>query len=318
MKILVTGGCGFIGHNVCLSLMTKGHQVICADIVKAPFVDQVEGLEFLQADLFSDVSQKTFSCFPDGIDVIVHLASTSIPETANMDMYKDAKDNVLGSLRLLNFAAESNAKLFIYTSSGGTVYGPQDAEQLSEGLDKNPICCYGATKLAVESYMRIYRKEHGICTLALRLANPYGRFQRIDAKQGIIPIFCRKALLNEEIMIFGDGTAERDFVHVDDVCSAIDRAIDTYLPKFQESCDIPSEVNIGSGRGTTLNEILCTISKYINRELRIRYADSRSFDVKKNVLDISLAKKALAWSPTIKLDKGIQLLIDCFRSQLKV
>ena len=112
-------------------------------------------------------------------------------------------------------------------------------------------------------------------------------------------------MLNEEIMIFGDGTAERDFVHVDDVCSAIDRAIDTYLPKFQEIHSIPTEVNIGSGNGTTLNEVIYTISKCINRELRIRYADSRSFDVKKNVLDISLAKKALAWSPTIKLDKGI-------------
>lgn len=112
-------------------------------------------------------------------------------------------------------------------------------------------------------------------------------------------------MLNEEILIFGDGTAERDFVHVDDVCSAIDRAIDTYIPKFQESRDIPSEVNIGSGHGTTLNEILCTISKYINRELRIRYVDSRSFDVKKNVLDISLAKTTLAWSPTIKLDNGV-------------
>ena len=319
MKILVTGGCGFIGHNVCLNLVSKGHQVVCVDKYKAPFVNSVPEIEFIEKDLFSSELGDTISAkeFPK-VDGIIHLASSSIPETSNLDIYKDASENILGALRLLNYAKITDTKFFVFMSSGGTVYGPQPYDCISEDAEKSPICSYGATKLAIENYMRLYNQQYGICTLALRLANPYGRFQRVDSKQGVIPIFCRKALLNEEIQIFGDGSIQRDFIYIDDVCSAIDRVIDTYYRQYiiLNSKTLPTEINIGSEIGTSLNEILYAISHTLNKELKVRYINSRKFDVQKNVLDITLAKKYLNWQPNVVLEDGIRMLLEYYKGQM--
>ena len=153
--------------------------------------------------------------------------------------------------------------------------------------------------------------------MSLRLANPYGRFQRIDAKQGVIPIFCRKALFNEEIQIYGDGSIQRDFIYIDDVCEAIARVFDTFYVKYKEDRNVPTEINIGSGVGTSLNEILYTISHLLSKDLKVRYINSRGFDVKKNVLDICLAKSVLNWTPNCCLEEGIKLLLEYFKGQIQ-
>jgi len=229
-------------------------------------------------------------------------------------MYKDVKENLLGTMRLLNYAVDHSIKLFIFMSSGGTVYGQQQADVMTEDMDRHPICCYGATKAAIENYMRLYRSKYGMCTLALRLANPYGRFQRINAKQGVIPIFCRKALHNEEIQIFGDGTIERDYISITDVCSAVGNVFDVYYADFLRGKALPPEINIGSGVGTSLNEILYIISNTLDKELTVRYITGRKIDVKKNVLDIAKAEQFLKWSPKVSIYDGIPYMLKYFKN----
>ena len=243
---------------------------------------------------------------PKKIDAIVHLATTTVPESSNKDVLYDVQSNVENSIRLLNFARDNNITRFVFMSSGGTVYGNPLHDEIDESHPTNPLCSYGISKLAVEKYAFLYKKLYGISTLSLRLSNPYGRFQNPNAKQGIIPIFCSKALNDEEIQVFCDGTIERDFLYIDDVCKAIQRAIDVHYDRIK---DIDA-VNIGSGYGTSINEILYTISTLLDTKLKVRYMQSRSFDVKKNVLKYNLANDVLAWSPTIDLSDGIQKTLE--------
>ena len=297
-NILITGGSGFLGHNVILTLRAAGYSVKCLDRYEADFLRE-NNVEFLSGD----ISEKNLieQSLKD-VDIVIHMACTILPQMSNSDPYFDMMTNVGGTLNLLDAAVKNNVKKVVFLSSGGTVYGCPQFTPITEEHPTNPTCSYGISKLMVEKYLRLYRELYGLASCAVRLANPYGRFQRVKSAQGVIPVFCYKALKGEEIQIWGDGNVRRDFIYVDDVAEAILRVLKTE--------GLPPELNIGSGIATSLNELLKEITVICNKKLKVKYMEKRGFDVPVSVLNISKAETVLGWHPVICLRDGLKKTIS--------
>ena len=294
-RVLITGGSGFLGQNLIRHLSRNGYQTVCLDRYEASFLQECN-TEFVQGDISED---KQLMGFLEGVDVVIHLACTILPQMSNSDPYFDLMTNVGGTLSLLDSAVKNNVKKLIFLSSGGTVYGVPQTVPIREDHPTNPTCSYGISKLMIEKYLRLYRNLHGLNSCAVRLSNPYGPYQRVKSAQGVIPVFCYKALTDQPIEIWGDGSVKRDFIYVDDVVSAITKLIET-----EES--FPFELNIGSGIAQSLNDLLDLISKVTGKKLDRRYTPGRAFDVPINILDTSLAQKTLQWKTEFSLKEGLE------------
>ena len=187
MRVLLTGGTGFLGSNLMLRLLQeKKYEVVCLDRYETDFVRSLD-VEFIRGDINeqSCIEQAFKNC-----DVVVHMACSVLPKNSNQDPYFDVLSNVGGSIKLLDAAVKAGVKRFVFISSGGTVYGISEFLPITEDHPNNPECSYGITKLAVEKYLNLYRDIYGLNTCSLRLANPYGEFQKVHASQGVIPVFC--------------------------------------------------------------------------------------------------------------------------------
>ena len=180
---------------------------------------------------------------------------------------------------------------------------------IREDHPTNPTCSYGISKLMIEKYLRLYRALHGLQSCAVRLANPYGPHQRVKSAQGVIPVFCYKALTHNPIEIWGDGSVKRDFIYVDDVVRAIMKLI-------RLESDMPYELNIGSGEAVSLNRLLDIISRVTGEKLDCRYLEGRAFDVPINVLDTTLAQKVLQWRPQTPIEEGVEKTVAYIRESV--
>ena len=183
-------------------------------------------------------------------------------------------------------------------SSGGTVYGLPESSYLAEDHPTNPISSYGITKLAIEKYLFLYERLHGLKSIALRLSNPYGPGQRLSGAQGAVAVFLGAALRGEAIKIWGAGEVVRDYVYVDDVVDAVLGTI--------EYAGESRVFNIGSGVGLDLIEVVEAIERAVKTTMTKEFLPARGFDVPRNVLDISLAKNELNWVPQVDFDSGVE------------
>lgn len=297
-KILITGGSGFLGQNLIRYLYRCGYETVCLDRYEADFLQECN-TTFISGDISEE---KQLISFLEGVDVVIHLACTILPQMSNSDPYFDMLTNVGGSLHLLDAAVKNHVKKFIFLSSGGTVYGIPQSVPIKEDHPTNPTCSYGISKLMIEKYLRLYRNLHGLQSCAVRLANPYGPYQRVKAAQGVIPVFCYKALTHQPIEIWGDGSVKRDFVYVEDAVTAIEKLITM-------EGEMPCELNVGSGKAQSLNELLELISQVSGEKLICHYQEGRAFDVPVSVLDTSLAKEFLQWEATTSLENGLKKTI---------
>jgi UDP-glucose 4-epimerase len=298
---LVLGARGFIGSHLTDALLAAGAQVRAFDrpgiqTVKGAAVDRRPALTTLEGDL---VSTKDIEAALEGVDVCYHLVSTTLPRSSNLDPAYDIETNLLGTLRLLDAAVRQKVKRIVFTSSGGTVYGNPIDTPIGEAHSTNPTCSYGIMKLAIEKYLALYQQLHGLQSTVLRLANPYGERQRIEASQGAVGVFLGKALRNETIEIWGDGSVVRDYLHISDVVRAL------LLPMGSDAIGASAVYNIGSGQGCSINDLIHAISVVTGRQTPVKYLPGRGFDVPINVLDISKAKAQLEWEPRIGLHEGI-------------
>ena len=301
MKVLVTGSNGFLGQNLVRSLLGNGFSVRCLDRSDAtPF--RKLGIEFFQGDV---EGENFLARATEGCDAVVHMACSILPQMSNVDPAFDVASNVGGTLNLLNASVKSGVRRIVFISSGGTVYGVPNALPIAEDHPTNPTCSYGITKLTCEKYLRLFHGLHGIETVSLRLANPYGPYQRVRATQGAISVFCYRAMKDEPIEIWGDGSVCRDFLYVGDAVGAILRAIEKPV-----AC---GEINVGSGKATSLNELLDAISQILGRRLNVVYRRGRDFDVPTNVLDVSRAKAVLGWEPQVELAEGLARTMEWIR-----
>ncbi len=291
-KVLVTGGSGFLGYHLILRLLALGIHVRSIDYKESPIKDK--GLEFIQGDF---TNTQVLQNAMEGCRIIFHLAYTSIPETSNQDPVSDIQSNLTGSISLLDLAVKNQIKKVIFISSGGTVYGTPERLPVDESHPTHPICAYGITKLAVEKYLFLYQTLYGLRTVSLRLSNLYGERQQMDTGQGAVTTFCHKALNNETIEIWGDGSVIRDYVYVKDV---VDAMIKTMTVEYTGK-----PINIGCGHGISLNSLIAEIERMSQRTVDVVYKEKRLFDVPQIYLDISRAKTVLNWEPKTSLARGI-------------
>lgn len=296
---LIMGGCGFIGSAVSDQLLKEGWAV---RIFERPGVlpyrnfgphEQVEMVE----GVFEDLSAVRNAL--RGVDAVVHLIATMLPRRSNEAPYEDVQSNVLGSLQLMQEMTAQGISRIVFASSGGTIYGTPVHLPIREDHPTQPQVSYGICKLMIEKYLNLFSQLHGLRPISLRIANPYGGRQRIDTAQGAVAVFLHRALQRKTVEIWGDGSVVRDYLHVADVAKAVSAALQ-YEGQYQV-------MNIGAGRGLSLNELLDEISKMLGRRIDRRYLPKRSFDVPISVLDISLAKAEMGWAPSIPLRMGLHL-----------
>lgn len=309
MKVLVLGGTGFIGKNLCASLVEAGHDVRAFGLPpKGQAWPDIDGVEWISGDFTckADVSEALGDC-----ELLFHLVSTTLPKTSNENPVGDLKDNVESTLHLLDsLSKRSTSPRIVFISSGGTVYGVPNKIPITEDHPTNPICAYGVGKLAIEKYLYLYHNLFGIDYRVLRLANPYGEHQPLSSGQGVIPVFLKKALKGEPLEIWGDGTVVRDYIHISDVMNAIHS-----LMRYEGDERL---FNIGSGKGASINEIVALMERVMGKAVSCRYSSSRVFDVPSNILDISRAGNCLGWSPAISLEAGLEKMLAYVRSVLEV
>jgi len=301
MKCVILGGAGFIGMNLAEALVSAGHEVLC--------VDQPESRErFMCASLthprlttfwgdawnVGTLEQALTDC-----DVCFHLVSSTIPQTSNANPRFDVQSNLQGTLTLLDMCVKTKVRKVIFLSSGGTVYGVPKAVPIREDHPTDPTCSYGIVKLAVEKYLELYRHLHGLDYAIIRLSNPYGERQRTQGAQGAVAVFLGKALRGEPIEVWGDGHVSRDYVHISDVISCL-------MAVMTSSDPLARLLNVGSGRGCTINQLLEVIGSVVQRDLAIRYVPGRAFDVPSNVLSVERAISVLGWRPAVDLEQGVR------------
>lgn len=297
MKVVIFGGGGFIGSTIADRLLAEGHSL---RIFERPRVQPyreftgIEEVEWVTGDISSihDVNDAIH-----GVDAVLHMVSTTLPKSSNDDPIFDVQSNVIGSLHILNAMVTHRVPTIVFISSGGTVYGNPLYLPLDENHPTNPVVSYGITKLAIEKYLQVYERLYGIKAITLRVANPYGKRQRIETAQGAVGVFLHHAIKGTAIEIWGDGSVTRDYIHVNDVAEAFSRAL-VYS-------GLQRLFNVSSGVGTSLNDLVASIEGVLGQSIERHYLPARSFDVPSNVLCNALARSELKWIPLVSLEEGI-------------
>lgn len=286
-----------MGSHLSEALLAQGHAVRIFDrpnLVRFKSFQRGEPVEWVEGDF---INREHVARAVSGCDIIYHMVSTTLPRSSNDNPAYDVETNVIGTLNLLEAAQKNKIRKFIFVSSGGTVYGIPQEIPIKESHPTEPICSYGIGKLAIEKYINLFHLLHGIEYCVLRLANPYGERQRIAAAQGAVVVFLDKALRNEEIEIWGDGSVIRDYFHVSDAVTALTMALG-----YEGNHRV---FNIGSGVGHSLNEILDAIEALLGVAVKRSYLPSRAFDVPVSLLDISRAAESLNWKPQVPFIEGL-------------
>ena len=308
MKIVIFGGGGFIGSTIADRLLRDGHELRIFERPRvAPYrkFAKSERIEWMTGDFSSthDVSDAI-----SGVDVVLHLVSTTLPKNSNDDPIYDVQSNVVATLQMLNAMVAHHVRKIVFISSGGTVYGNPLYLPIDEKHPTNPLVSYGITKLAIEKYLQMYSRLYGVSAITLRVANPYGERQRIETAQGAVGVFLHHALKGLPIEIWGDGSVTRDYIHVSDVAEAFVRAVEYSGAK---SC-----FNVSSGAGISLNELVVMLEGLIGKPVEVRYLPGRSFDVPVSVLSNALAQEELQWAPAIPMRDGIARTAEWMQSEL--
>ncbi len=297
-RVVVTGGAGFIGTYVTCKLREHGIKAIALS-------RSGEGANLVRADIGD---RDTMRRLLEPGDAVIHLATNSNPTNSELNRIQDVEENLVGTLQLLDACVERGVGRFVLASSGGTVYGIPERTPIPETHPTNPISSHGALKLAIEKYVQVYGAQFGLSYVILRCANAYGPGQTGVRGQGIIGRAILTALRDETLEIWGDGTVVRDFVYVEDVAEAFLLAATAAAAR--------GVVNIGSGKGTSVNEIIHLVGRGMGRPLRVRYTALRQLDVPTSVLDITKASAALNWRPVTPLEDGIEPCYAWARSQI--
>jgi len=296
MKALVVGGNGFIGSHLVDKLAACGWEVVVLDFQGRRYDSLPSGVHFIHGDLNQSYIVREALV---GVDVVYHLAWATIHEVANQDPAADISANLIPTIHLIEACRLAGVRRFVFTSSGGTIYGPTNQILTTESHPQNPINAYGITKLAVEKYLQMFNHLYGFDFAVLRPSVPYGPRQNPLGKQGAIAVFLYRVSRNLPITIWGDGSAIRDYFYIGDLVAALQAAAEPPL-------DRERIFNIGGSQGITLNCLLERIERTVGKKAEVEYLPERKFDAPKIVLDTSLAKQVLAWEIQVSLDEGLE------------
>lgn len=304
MKILVTGGAGFIGSNIVDALIEKGHDVVVVDNL---YMGRLKNLnpaaKFYLLNLQAPEIAKMFEL--EKFDVVYHEAAQMDVRRSVENPVFDASVNVLGTLNILQNAVKTGVKKVIFASTGGAVYGEQDYFPADEEHPTRPVSPYGITKLTVEKYLFFYKLTYGLQHVILRYANVYGPRQNPFGEAGVVAIFIEKMLTGQQPIINGDGKQTRDFVYVGDVVRANILALD--YPKSDT-------FNVGTGKETDVNTIFRELNKIVGKNLPEKHGPAKEGEQQRSVIDYLKIKKALGWKPLVSLEEGLRKTVEYFKA----
>ncbi|MBL8445687.1 MAG: NAD-dependent epimerase/dehydratase family protein [Zoogloeaceae bacterium] len=293
-RCVVFGANGFIGSSLTRALLSEGHSVRACDVVRDFFaLTPADRLECETVDFLDEVAVRNAV---RGADWVFHLVSTTKPASSNANMAHDVQSNVVSSIHLFQACVDAGIERVLFASSGGTVYGVPEVLPVGEDHPVRPIVSYGLTKLMIERYAELFRRQHGLSTTSLRIGNPYGP-RHYDQQQGVIPVFIRRIQHGQPVEIWGDGSVVRDYVHVDDVSRAFIAAA-AYVGD-------EAVFNIGAGEGHSLAEILARLASLSETPPQVEYRPARGFDIPALILDTRRAREHLGWIPAINFDDGL-------------
>ena len=297
MNILVTGGAGFIGSHLVRKLLSMGHDVLIVDDLRGGLRTNVpEGAGFVCLDINSpmllDVMDRgRFQC-------VVHLAAHV--DVSIKDPYGDARDNVMGTVNVLECARKTGVQRVVFASSAAVYGDPTETDlPLSEDYRLSPLSFYGLSKATIESYLRLYHKWYGLEYVVLRFANVYGERAEVSGEGGVVNVFAKRAACDLDITVYGDGSQSRDYIYVGDIANGIICALTT------EHAD--EVYHLSTGRESSLLDVLAELRRASGKELTPNFARTRSGDIYRSVLSNEKARRLLGWEPYMKLKDGIIL-----------
>jgi UDP-glucose 4-epimerase len=305
LKILVTGGAGFIGSHVVDAYVTAGHEVAVLDDLSTGREDNInEDAKLHRADVRDlDQVQKAIAAFKPEV-VNHHAAQSEVPKSVADPGY-DALVNVVGGLNVLRASVDNGVRKVIFSSTGGALYGEPDVVPADEDHPIRPLSPYGTSKFAFEQYLSTFERTFGLKYTTLRYANIYGARQDFFAEEGrVVAIFASRMIEGKPVTIDGDGTQSRDMLHVGDVAIANIAALDrgdggTY--------------HISTGIPVTVNDLFRKLALLTEYKVEPRFGPPRKGDVYRIALDNARASRELGWEPRIQLEEGLRLTVDYFR-----
>lgn len=303
MKILVTGGAGFIGSHVVEAYLAEGHEVRVIDNLATGRRSNVPaGVPLHEADIHSRETEGIFAEFRP--DVVNHLAAQASVKVSTTDPVHDLEVNGGGTAKIARLCAEHGVKKMIYASTGGALYGDPDFVPVPETHPIRALSPYGTSKRVGELYIELYKRTAGLDFTILRYANAYGPRQDPHGEAGVIAIFTGLMLAGETCTIDGDGEQQKDYVYVGDIARANVAAL---------TMGSGQAINIGTSKGTSVNQIFNALAAATGNTQQARYGPPRPGDVRNIWLDSSLAGQVLGWKHEVGIDEGIRLTVESFR-----
>lgn len=311
MRLLITGGAGFIGSHIAEHSLAAGWQVGVLDDLSSGRRENVPvGAEFFQTDIQDRAAvMQAFSAFRP--DAVSHQAAQASVAISVREPQKDASINILGSLNIMQACVENKVQHIVFASTGGAIYGEvPDGVRASVSTTPVPVSPYACSKFAVEKYLECFRQEHGLNYTVLRYANVYGPRQDPHGEAGVVAIFCNRMLLHESVKIFarktsGDPGCVRDYVYIDDVARANLAALQGKIPD--------RILNIGTGVESTTLQLAEQIGKSLSSRSEILYGDCRAGDVERSLLDADRLVELLG--PTVPVADGLKQTAEWFRDR---
>ncbi len=304
MKILVTGGAGFIASHIVDRYLQLGHQVAVIDNLSTGRRENLNpAASFYEVDI-TDVDRVAEVFEAERPQIVNHHAAQMDVRRSVDEPIFDAHTNVIGSLNVIGSALQVGVEKIIYASTGGAIYGELDYSPADEEHPIRPLSPYGISKHAVEHYLYLYQHLEGLNFTVLRYANVYGPRQNPHGEAGVVAIFGKQMLAGQQATIFGDGTDTRDYVFVGDVVKANQLALEAGSGQI---------FNISTGVATTVQEIFETVAEASGYRGEPGYAPPRPGDVRHNALDSTKAQQLLGWTPEMRLAQGIALTVDYLR-----
>jgi len=303
----VTGGAGFIGSHIVERLVSLGHEpVVLDDLSTGQLANIPRDVRFIAGSI---TNANLASRAMEGVSCVLHLAAQRSVTNSMSNPGLDAEVNVLGTVQLLQCAAQAGVTRFVFASTGGALYGDTDCRPTPETFATEPLSPYGISKLTAERYLAHYERRFGMGCTILRLANVYGPRQDAGGEGGVVAIFMERMLRGEPITVYGDGEQTRDYVYVEDVASAFVRAaLNSATGTF----------NIGTGRETSVNELVSTLEAVTGAEGDCTFVEGRKGEVMRSCVDPSRAMFHLGWQSTTSLSDGLRATLEASQAEFRL